>query len=71
MRQFALDDLDVSKDRFLGVSGKAENIAGIGCAAMVAPLLQHQAIFGDLVLSLLGGEKIVRVNVFKADEDTA
>ncbi len=68
-RQFALDDFDIAQDRFLGIVRKAENIAGIGGAAMVAPFLQHQAVFGDLVLPLLGGEKIVGIDVLKSDED--
>ena len=59
-RQFALDDLDVAEDRFLGVAREAKNIAGISDGAVLAPLLQHLAIFGDLVLPLLGGDQIVR-----------
>src|SRR5277367_1989565 len=36
---------------------------------MGAPLLQHDAIFGDLVLPLLGGDEILGVDVLKPDED--
>ena len=53
-RQLALDDLDVAQDRLLGVVGKAQNVAGIGDGAVLAPFLQHVAILGDLVLALLG-----------------
>jgi hypothetical protein len=35
-RQFALEDLDVAKDRLFGVRGKAKNIAGIGDGAVLA-----------------------------------
>ena len=70
-RQLALDDLDVAQDRFLGVGGKAEDIAGIGDGAVVAPLLQHLAVFGDLVLPLLGGDEIVGIDVLEPDEDAA
>ena len=68
-RQFALDDLDIAQDRFLGVGGKAEDVAGIGDGAVVAPLLQHLAVFGDLVLPLLGGDQVVRIDVLQPDED--
>src|SRR5580704_6151212 len=36
---------------------------------MGAPFLQHDAIFGDLVLPLLGGDEILGVDVLKPDED--
>ena len=32
------------------------------------PGLQHLAVFGDLVLALLGGQKIVGIDVLKSDE---
>ena len=70
-RQFALDDLDVANDRFLGVAGEAEDIAGVGDGAVVAPLLQHLAVFGDLVLALLGGDQVVGIDVLEPDEDAA
>ena len=68
-RQLALDDLDVAEDRFLGVAGKAEDVAGEGEHAALVPLLEHVAIFGDLVLALVGGEQIVRIDVLEPDED--
>ena len=68
-RQFPLDDLDVAQDRFLGVAGEAQNVAGVGDGAVLAPLLQHVAVFGDLVLALLGREQIVGIDVLKSDED--
>ena len=67
-RQFALDDLDIAQDRFLAVGGEAENVAGIGDGAVVAPHLQHLAVFGDLVLPFLGGDQVVRVDVLEPDE---
>ena len=68
-RQFALDDLDVAQDQFLRIGREAEDVAGEGERAMGAPLLQHDAIFGDLVLPLLGGDEILGVDVLKPDED--
>ncbi len=70
-RQFALDDLDVAQDRFLGVAGKAEDVAGIGDGAVLAPFLQHLAVLGDLVLPLLGRDQIVGVDVLQSDEHPA
>ena len=67
-RQLALDDLDVAQDRFLGVGREAEDVAGVGDGAVVAPLLQHLAVFGDLVLPLLGGDQIVGIDVLEPDE---
>src|SRR4030095_10864293 len=63
--------LDVARDRFLRVGGKTENIAGVGNRAVVAPLLQHLAVLGDLVLPLLGCNEIVGVDVLKSDENAA
>ena len=70
-RQFAFDDLDVAQDRPLRVAWEAEDVAGAGDGAGVSPLLQHGAIFGDLVLVLLGSQQIVGIDVFEADEDAA
>src|SRR4029077_1848060 len=70
-RQLALNDLDIAQNRFLGIGRKAEDIARIGNGAVVAPFLQHHAVVGDLVLTLLGGEQVVRVDVLKADEHAA
>src|SRR5262249_6269867 len=42
---------------------------GAGDGAVVPPFLQHRAVFGDLVLVFLAGQQVVRVNVFKPDED--
>src|SRR5262249_40319227 len=60
-----------AQDRFLGVAGKAEDVARIGDGAVVAPFLQHLAIFGDLVLALLGADQVVRIDVLEPDEDPA
>ena len=38
---------------------------------MIAPLLQHLAVLGDLVLPLLGCNEIVGVDVLKSDENAA
>ena len=52
-------------------AGKAEDIAGIGDGAVLAPFLQHLAIFGDLVLPFLGRDQVVGVDVLEPDEDAA
>ena len=36
--------------------------------APLVPLLEKVAVFGDLVLALVGGEQVVRVDVLEADE---
>ena len=53
----------------LRVAGEAENIAGEGERPVRAPLLQHVAIIGDLVLAFLGADQIVRIDVLQPDED--
>src|SRR5262245_63792234 len=40
-RQFALDDLDVAKDRLFGVRGKAKNIAGKGDGAELEHFMER------------------------------
>ena len=35
---------------------------------MIAPLLQHFPIVGDLVLPLLGGDQVVGIDVLQPDE---
>ena len=68
-RHFLLDDLDVAPRRFRRVVGKAEDVARIGPDADRFPSEQHVAVFGDLVLPLLGGEQIVGIDVLEPDED--
>jgi hypothetical protein len=67
-RQFALDDLDAADQRFRRVVRKADDIAAIGDAAVLAPLEQKLAIVGDVVLLLLRRGKVVGIDVLKADE---
>src|SRR6516165_54108 len=64
-RQFLLDDRDVAPDRLGRVAGKSEDIASEREDAVRLPGKQHLAIFGDLVLPLLGGG---RIDVLEADE---
>ena len=68
-RQLALDDLDVAQDRFLRIRREAEDVAGESECAVRPPLLQHDAIFGDLVLPLFGGDEVLGVDVLKPDKD--
>ena len=68
-RHFLLDDLDVAPRRFRRVVGEAEDVAGIGPDTDRLPGQQHVAVFGDLVLPLLGGEQIIRIDVLEPDED--
>ena len=65
----SLDDRDVAPDRLRRVGGKAEDIAGQRHDALRLPGEQHLAVFGDLVLPLLGAGEIVRVDVLEPDED--
>jgi len=67
-RQFALDDFNIAQDRLLTVTGEAEDIARADDCAVLAPFLQHGAIVGNLVLSLLGADQIVGVDVLEPDE---
>ena len=67
-RQLLLDDLEVVADRIRRVVGEAEDIAGEGHDADALPIKQHLAVFGDLVLPLLGGDQIGRVDVLEPDE---
>src|SRR5262245_7389767 len=69
--QLALDDLNVTKNRFLGVGGKAYNIARMGDGAVIAPLLQQLPVFGDLILPFLGSDQIVGIDVLQPDKDMA
>ena len=68
-RQLLLDDFHVAQDRFARVAREAQDVAGPGRGTAVVPRLQHLAVLGDLVLALLGGQQIVRIDVFQADED--
>src|SRR5215469_17307970 len=68
-RQLALDDLDVAPDGVEGVVGEAQDVAAIGDAADALPGQQHLAVFGDLVLALLGAEQAVGIDVLQPDED--
>jgi hypothetical protein len=62
-RQLFLDDLEVVADRLGRVVLEAEDVAGEGHDADPLPLEQHLAVLGDLVLPLLGGDQIRRVDV--------
>ncbi|SAL07553.1 hypothetical protein AWB78_08629 [Caballeronia calidae] len=66
--QFTLDDLDVAQDRFFRVCRESDDIASVGNRAVGAPLLQHGAVFGDLVLALLGRDQILGIDILKPDE---
>src|SRR5215468_10376771 len=66
--QLLLDDRYVAPNRLGRIAGKSEDIASEREDAARLPGKQHLAIFGDLVLPLLGGGQIVRIDVFKPDE---
>ena len=68
-RKFFLHDGDIAPDRLGRVRGKAQDITGERDDALRLPGEQHLAIFGDFVLTLLRCRKIVRIDVFQADED--
>ena len=67
-RQLLLDDLHVAQDRFARVAGEAQDVARPGRGARRVPGLQHLAVFGDLVLALLGRQQVVRIDVLQTDE---
>ena len=67
-RQLFLDDLEVVADRLRRVVREAEDVAGEGHDADPLPFEQHLAVLGDLVLPLLGGDQIRRVDVLQPDE---
>ena len=51
------------------IGGETQDVASIGDDVPLLPGQQHGAIFGDLVLPLLGVLEIGRVDVFEPDED--
>ena len=67
-RQLALDHVDIVHDRFERIVRESENVAGIGQDGRALPGQQHLAVFGDLVLPLLGAAQVVRVDVLEPDE---
>jgi len=60
-RQFALDDLDITQDGLLPIAGKSDDVPGASDGSVLMPLLQHRAVFGDLVLAFLGRQEIVGI----------
>jgi len=62
-RQFLLDDLDVTQHRFARVAREAVDVARPARGAAGVPGLQHLAVFGDLVLALLGRHQVVGIDV--------
>jgi len=69
--KFPLDDLDVAQNGRLGVAGEPADVAGTSDGTVLAPFLQHRAVFRDFVLTLLGREEIVGIYVLQTDKDTA
>ena len=70
-RQLLLDHLDIVGDQLLGVVRKAQDVAGISDDVGLLPGQQHLAVFGDLVLPLLGRHQVGRIDILKPDEDAA
>src|ERR1700722_10776410 len=68
-RQLTLDRLDIARDRFRRVGGKAKNVPGPGHDMRALPGEQHFPIFPDLVLTLLRAHERRRIDVLKSDED--
>src|SRR5215831_17678480 len=69
-RQFLLNDRDVAPDGLWRVGREAEDVSGKRENALRLPSQQHSSIFGDPVLPLLGGGKVVRIDVLEPDEHT-
>src|ERR1700744_4671109 len=67
-RQFALENRNIPADRFRRVAGETKNVARKRHDAMVLPGQQHLAIFGDLVLPLLGGQQVVGIDVLEPNK---
>ena len=68
-RQLLLDDLDVVGDLLRRVVGETQDVTGVRDDLIVAPFLEHLAVFGDSVLALLGGHQVVRIDVLQTDEN--
>src|SRR4029077_4024357 len=68
-RQLLFDDVDVASDRLRRIGRKTKNVACPGHHLVPPPLLQHDPIFPDLVLPLLGALKRLRIDVLESDED--
>src|SRR5215467_508632 len=67
-RQLLLNDRDVAPDGLWRVRREAEDVSGKRENALRLPIQEHSSVFGDPVLALLGGGKVVRIDVFEADE---
>src|SRR5207247_8759643 len=65
-RKLPLYDRDITPDAIGCIRREAEDVARKGDDALRLPGEQHFAIFGDLVLALIGGGGIVRVDVLKS-----
>ena len=70
-RQLALDDADVAPDRFRRVIREAQDVTRIGDGAHSLPGEQQLAVFGDLVLPLLGRNQRIGIYAFDPDEDAS
>src|SRR6266516_6572213 len=67
-RKLPLYDRDITPDAIGCIRREAEDVARNGDDALRLPGEQHFAIFGDLVLALLRGGEIVRVDIFQSNE---
>ena len=61
-------NIDVTHDRFVGITGKAEDVSGIRRRADGPPSLQHLLVFDDPVLLLFCRHQVVGFDVLEADE---
>jgi hypothetical protein len=67
-RQLLLNDRDVAPDGLRRIRREAEDISGKRENTLRFPGQQHSPIFGDPVLPLFGGGKVVWIDVLNADE---
>ena len=67
-RKLPLYDRDITPDAIGCIRREAEDVARKRDDALRLPGEQHFAIFGDLVLALLRGGEIVRVDIFQSNE---
>src|ERR1700756_2019727 len=62
-RQFLLNDRDVAPDGLRRIRREAEDVSGKRENALRFPGEQHSSVFGDPVLPLFGGDKVVRIDI--------
>ena len=68
--QFFLDDLNIAPNAIWRIGVKPEDITGNRNDSIRFPSQQHLSVFGDLILSLLCGRKVIGIDILQSDEDS-